>query len=523
MSKKRLYECDGAENLSDSDHEDIEIVDSVVGLELKSVNTELKRLNKEQEAVLKKALDGHNVFYTGAAGTGKSLLTSRIVSGLMKQSSEYGERKKKVWVVAPTGLAATNVGGLTIHMQFGVVSFEHQLEEILKHMPRERKYEIALFDTLLIDEISMVSSEIMEKLDKILKSIRSSDLYMADSGVPEEVYKKNYTKCFGGVQVIVTGDFFQLPPVVKGKKDTDDIFAFQTALWNRLFKKNLFALSIIYRQKDTVFVKVLNSLRIGVVTQEVVDFIDKLSLKTSDQIGEDCVILFSKVYMVKRYNEMKLSALLKTLSFSGSRPIGDFLHVYSAVDSDCKKHGIDPNFIDYGIPDSISLCFGAKVLCVANIDQDEGIVNGIRGQIIGFEDSVYDKDAQDDVQFKQALPKVRFSLPDGSTKDRIIDIYSFKVETLSVSGEKVVVERKQIPLITAWAFTIHKSQGMSIKDLVVDLSEVFSAGQMYVALSRAVSVQGLRVLNFHPKALICSKAVKEFYVQLEKNMKRISR
>lgn len=511
MSRKRSHEY-SISTSDDEDEEPVMMVDSVVGLQLKSVNSELKVLNEQQEAVLQRALKGVNVFYTGAAGTGKSLLTSRIVAGLRKQKKLYGKGTKEVWIAATTGLAATNIGGLTIHRHCGISSFERDLDKIIKNIPKSYKEKYTKVDAIVIDEVSMLSESIMVKLDLICRRFRSSVARMV--GWPADVVKKNFMKPFGGIQIICTGDFFQLPPVLKGQPLK---YVFETEIWEKTFRTNVFALNMIYRQRDAAFVNVLNKLRVGTMDLEMINFIEDISQRQCD-MDDDWIFLFAKNDDVDRHNSVKQGELVERIMQTENKFKGDVVHTYYAEDNVPAGLKMLETSVS-GIP-KLDLCIGSRVLCVANVDQESGIVNGVRGQVIKFVESEYDIVMEKDIIFPAPLPLVRFTLPDGSTTDYLVRQYSFKTEVFEY--EKVhTLERKQVPLVLAWAITIHKSQGMSIKKLVVDLKNIFTPGQMYVALSRAISAETLRVRNFSPRCAVSSPVVKAFYEKLDSQMKKL--
>jgi ATP-dependent DNA helicase PIF1 len=369
-------------------------------------------------------------------------------------------------------------------------------------------------DVVITDEVSMFSKSIFEKCDRLFKNIRSNPKYMEK---PADQISRNRYLPFGGVQIVFTGDFFQLPPVVKNAPE-DSEYAFLSEVWAATFKYNLFALTTIYRQKNMHFVCMLNKLRLGDMTQEVIDFFDSYSEKECE-IDDDWMVLFAKKIYVKEYNVAKQQTLIRKLMKKKKLGWFDVLHVYEANDilpPGCKMHLTESMT---GALDVVELCLGSRVLCTANVNQENGIVNGLRGQVVGFASSEYDSVMDKDIIYDMPYPIVRFSMPDGSTQDALITPYAHKVE-VPVMDELKPAERRQLPLSLAWAITIHKSQGMSIKKLVVDLKSVFSCGQAYVALSRAISLDYLRIRNFNANDVRASKVVKGFYEQLQNNMKR---
>lgn len=324
---------------------------------------------------------------------------------------------------------------------------------------------------LIIDEISMVDGKYFEKIEAVAREIRRND------------------KPFGGIQLILCGDFLQLPPVIKnnfdGNQVVDKRFCFQTSSWETCIQAS-YELQIVHRQKDSEFVKILNHIRIGHVTDEITDRL----LETGKQIIEKNGILATQLCShtndANSINESKLGNL-KTES-----------KTYEAQDSD----GSMQKLLDMQVPapGKLILKIGAQVMLLKNINISDGLVNGARGILVKYS--------------KEGLPIIKFK----NNKE-----YEAKHEKWMIKTPGgTIVSRKQIPLRLAWAFSIHKSQGLTLDCVEMSLSKVFEAGQAYVALSRAMSLDSLRVLDFDARQVWANPTVLQFYKKFRRDVQNIS-
>ncbi|XP_056148979.1 ATP-dependent DNA helicase PIF1 [Lampris incognitus] len=411
------------------------------------------KLNKEQAAVLSAVLSGKNVFFTGSAGTGKSFLLKRIVGSLPPKST---------YATASTGVAACHIGGTTLHSFAGIGSGSAPLEQCIElaQRPGVRQHWISCHH-LIIDEISMVEAQFFDKLESIARSVRRS------------------TEPFGGIQLIVCGDFLQLPPVSKGKEKAR--FCFQARSWRKVIQVNM-ELMDIRRQTDQSFISLLQAVRVGRVTEEVTAKLTESAYHRVERDGILATRLCTHKDDVELTNENKLKQL------PGS------MHVFEAVDSDPAL----VKTIDAQSPVSrvLHLKVGTQVMLTKNLDVQRGLVNGARGVVVDFELG------------KQVLPRVRFLC--GVTEVLKPERWMFKAE----GG--LYLSRQQLPLKLAWAISIHKSQGMTLDCVEISLARVFECGQAYVALSRARSLEGLRVMDFDPRVVRADPDVLLFYRKLRK-------
>ncbi|KAM4605002.1 ATP-dependent DNA helicase PIF1 [Polymixia lowei] len=412
-----------------------------------------RKLNKEQAAVLSAVLSGKNVFFTGSAGTGKSFLLKRIVGSLPP---------KNTYATASTGVAACHIGGTTLHNFAGIGSGSAPLEQCIELAQRPGVLQHwTTCRHLIIDEISMVEAQFFDKLESIARSVRRS------------------TEPFGGIQLIVCGDFLQLPPVSKGKEKAS--FCFQARSWRKVIQVNM-ELMEVRRQTDQSFISLLQAVRVGRVTEDVTAKLMESAYHKIEREGILATRLCTHKDDVELTNENKLQQL------PGS------VHVFEAVDS-------DPTLvktIDAQSPVSrlLQLKVGAQVMLTKNLDVQRGLVNGARGVVVGFEPG------------RQGLPRVRFLC--GLTELLKPERWMFK------AGGGLYLSRQQLPLKLAWAISIHKSQGMTLDCVEISLTRVFERGQAYVALSRARSLEGLRVMDFDPRVVQADPDVLVFYNRLKK-------
>ncbi|XP_046883344.1 ATP-dependent DNA helicase PIF1 isoform X2 [Hypomesus transpacificus] len=412
-----------------------------------------RQLTRGQAAVLSAVLSGKNVFFTGSAGTGKSFLLKRIVGSLPPKST---------YATASTGVAACHIGGTTLHSFAGMGSGAAPLEQCLELAQRPGVLQHwTSCQHLVIDEVSMVDGQFFDKLEAVARSVRRS------------------SQPFGGIQLIMCGDFLQLPPVSRGKGKAS--FCFQARSWRKVVQVNM-ELMEVRRQTDQSFISLLQAIRVGRVTEEVTA---KLMQSAYHKIERDGILatrLCTHKDDVELTNENKLQQL------PGAE------HVFEALDSDPAL----VKTIDAQSPVSrlLQLKVGAQVMLTKNLDVQRGLVNGARGVVVDF------------LPGKQGLPRVRFLC--GATEVLKQERWMFK------AGGGLYLSRQQLPLKLAWAISIHKSQGMTLDCVEISLARVFESGQAYVALSRARSLEGLRVMDFDPRVVRADPEVLLFYRKLRK-------
>lgn len=450
------------------------------------VTIHFESLTEEQrQAAMLPLEQGTNVFVTGAAGTGKSYVLKYLMQEMHNRGIKYG-------VAAPTGVAAINVGGSTLHSFFGIGLGTGSIPNLLKKVKKntEAMKRIDGTDVLCIDECSMLSSDLMETLDAVVRELRHEGKFK--------------DKPFGGMQILCFGDFFQLPPVYKQNHSDHEWrpFCFDSQVWSELeLDQNTYELKEIQRQdadgRGSRFVKFLNMVRVGSVTDEIMQsFNDKCLISPSHPLPTDGIVptrLYSHNRNVDEENESRLAALEGQEVICNARdewrekiPTGTPAPIKKSMKDSIEKE----------MPNEVKLKIGAQVMLTRNKDLDRGLVNGSRGVVEQF---VYDPD--DD-----KLPVVRFDC--GET----IVVKRTEAVRYNPSGEQGCLVRTQLPLKLAWAVTVHKCQGTTLTRATLDISSAFEFGQCYVALSRVRSVEGLwlerpaRLQNIH-----VSPQVLEYY------------
>lgn len=424
----------------------------------------------KQETALKLLKAGENVFLTGSAGAGKTYTLNQYIHYLKV-------RKVPVAITASTGIAATHMNGMTIHTWAGIGIKDSLSDDDLKRM-KERKYlkeHLENAQVLIIDEISMLHAKQLNLVNQVLKYFKESD------------------EAFGGIQVIVAGDFFQLPPVGRNGEANRDKFCFMSDAWVEA-KFRVCYLTEQHRQDDEILNQILNAIRAQNIQA---DHIQALQQSRDQDIGDTFTRLYTHNMDVDNINYQHLNE------------IDTESHQFNAV-LDGNEKLIETLKSSVRAPEELSLKKNAKVMFVKN-NFDMGYINGSLGEVIGFE--------EDDQQ--GLLPKVK--LTDGTT-------LLVEPETWSIENEagKAIASFQQIPLRLAWAITIHKSQGMTLEAAEINLTHTFEKGQGYVALSRLKSLRGLRLLGFNQQALeLDSLAIKadrrfqELSTEAEENFENV--
>ncbi len=379
---------------------------------------------------------GANIFLTGNAGSGKTYLLNRYISWLKQTGIDYA-------VTASTGIAATHIGGMTVHSFSGIGIRKFLSAPELDELS-QRKYLWDRFKNLkvlIIDEISMLSKETLDMTELVCRTFK-------DSGAP-----------FGGLQVILTGDFFQLPPISRESDPSKSIFAYNSSAWQKLDPVICY-LSEQHRQNDPDFTEILNAIR-----DESVD--EKIKDKLKTRMGNKGVGKIARLYAhnesVDSVNEEELSKL-------------DGDHFEYQMETFGKGSLLETLKKGVLAPEILKLKKGALVMCVKN-NYEKGYVNGTLGTVM-------------ECEAQSAIIKTH----QGKT---------IKIEKMPWTVEEngtIKAQIEQLPLRLAWAITIHKSQGMSLDAAEVDLSRSFTHGMGYVALSRVRSLSGLYVLGLNDMA-----------------------
>lgn len=395
-----------------------------------------------------------NIFLTGKAGTGKTT----FLEGLAKATH------KNFLIVAPTGVAALNANGVTIHSQFlfpfgtfllngarfstnphGNFFDRHQLVR-RNPLNSERKQVLRNIDLLVIDEVSMLRADLLDAIDYRLKSV-----------------KNNFNRPFGGVQLLMIGDLFQLPPIVKEyeweylKNTYSSMHFFEARAWKKSSYVHI-ELDKIFRQRDEDFINILNNIRNNSLTDEDLTILNSRFQAIAED--EDVITITTHNNIAQGLNRKKLDQLSGRSFFYEAEINGDF-----------------PENL-YPLNEQLELRVGAKVMFVKNDFEGDAYYNGKLAEVIELtQDKIFLKMEGEDY----------FELRKHNWENKKYTINSTSKEI----EENIVGTFTQFPIKLAWAITVHKSQGLTFDKAIIDVGQAFAPGQVYVALSRLRSLEGL--------------------------------
>jgi len=445
-------------------------------------------LTKEQKDAFKYIENGDNIFITSkGAGCGKTYLLNQII--------QVYKKKKNIAITASTGIAAVLLNGMTLHSWAGIGLGKKDTKTLIKDILKKKNYKSRWIktDILIIDEISLISPELFEKIDYIGRFIRDN------------------SRPFGGIQLIVSGDWLQLPTV------DSDKYAFQSKLWKTTINSVVY-LKTIQRQKNPLFQEVLNSIRIGRITNKVKKALrSRLNIELKNEYGIIPTQLYSMNIDVEKINNQELEKLAKTTNsfkriynakwipkiinkqskitsyFNTSNIEKKDKHEFNDIEVETKE--VSQEYLEIcNCQEKLELLIGLQVILISNLDQKRKLVNGSRGIIIGFNE--------------EDFPIVKFI--NGIQETIEYHLWSIEVDNVLIG------EIKQIPLKLGYASTIHKSQGSTLDYVIINLDKLFEVSQGYVGLSRVTHLEGLSIkgLDFN-KFKVNIEALK-FYEQLDK-------
>ena len=391
-----------------------------------------------------------NLFITGHAGTGKSFILENLKKII-----------PKLVITSTTGLAAVNVKGQTIHSWAGVgicnKPISNVVDDILSNYTL--KTQIQTCKILAIDEISMLDINTFEYINEVLKQVRDNE------------------KPFGGIELVVIGDYLQLPPI-DNNFTNEKKYCFESELWKN-FNFQTILLTKNYRQNEENLINVLSHIRTNNLTKEDINLLKTREFEDNEEFA-DTLHLFATNEEANRYNLKRFDLI--------NMPQYDF----EAIDITYQ----DTNVLNYSRADKlISLKLGARVMLLINLNFEKGLINGSCGTIL-------------EIGYDYILIKF----------DNGVDEKIQRHEFEFYKNDKLIASRKQFPLCLAYGITIHKSQGMTLDKLFVDCTRIFEKGQIYVALSRIKTLNGLFLKNFNPNKVKVDNRVIEFYKQIIGNM-----
>lgn len=507
-------------------------------------------LSDEQRRALRLVMHGHNVCITGSGGAGKSFLIQRLTQALTSES-------RIVMITASTGVAASQIDGRTLHSFLGMGIMEKSLEDtvsdarlVVKKKPWLRSF-YGKYSALIIDEISMIDPDMFAKADRILR-----------------VYRRMESRPFGGLQIILVGDFYQIPPVRKNAPsstasasatttdpsallaaylsgtppakaddadDADDAsprYIFETDLFQNVlggptkWRQHVVELQTVFRQTDASFVALLNRAREGSLTDEDIRLLRTrvgVRLVEAESRGIKPTILVSLRRQADTINRSELLRLQQKLQSAAGATAEDATVEYVAQFSVFQDPGFPGRQAREALeralervrknrvaPERTTLCVGAQVMITTNIDVTRRLVNGTRGVVVDFW-TAPGAEVPCVVEAPGVVPGQKYPVVRTATED--VTILPVKRETkVPYAGS---VFDMSVPLMLAWALTTHKSQGQTLDFVQLTLdSSVFESGMAYVALSRARALEGITLKTFDPSVVTCDERVTKFYREL---------
>jgi len=448
----------------------------------------MSSLSKEQEAAFEKFKKGENLFITGPGGTGKTKLISHFV--------EYAQStKKNIPVCAMTGCAALllNCNARTLHSWSGIKLAKGDQESVVASVLRN-KHAVKSWKQasgIIVDEVSMLSKKLFDIIEEIARRVKKT-------GAP-----------FGNMQVVFTGDFYQLPPVgTNGEPETEQ-FCFESSKWRDVFQKeNHIELTTMFRQHDPEYISILQQIRRGELDEDKKQVLQSyVKREYVEEEHNGCIptklfplraqadyvnnTMFAKI----KESEVVFDMVKRNQCVSyleNDKPIPkDILLACSRLTDKEIDYEMSQLVAQSPAPQVLRIKKGAAVMCITNLDMERGICNGSQGIVIDINSA--------------GLPVVKFS--NGITK--VIGLQWWQSEDIPT------IAIGQIPLALAWAMTIHKIQGATVDMAEMDLGNgIFECGQTYVALSRIKSLHGLYLSAFHAQRIKANSKVTEFYEQM---------
>lgn len=363
-------------------------------------------------------------------------------------------------ITSTTGIAAVNVKGQTLHSWAGIGICNQPVEKRINKILGDYTVSKRIRDCkiLAVDEVSMLDIKTFEYTDKVLRKIRNTD------------------KPFGGILTIFIGDFYQLPPVNERNSELKKGYCFESDLW-REFEFNTIILTKSYRQNEENLIKALSDIRINAMTAEDEKLLRTREYENNDDLS-DILHIFATNEEAKRYNDFNFKKIDAPAKIFNSKDIFKDKFQFD-IDKYCRAEK------------EIELKVGTRVMLLINLDFEKCLINGSCGNVMEMDNDY-----------------ILVKFDNGITSE--VKRHDFEF----YKNNKLIAKRVQFPLRLAYGITIHKSQGMSLDKLVVDGSKIFEKGQVYVALSRIRTLDGLYLINFDPDKIIVDEKVADFYQNL---------
>jgi len=430
-------------------------------------NTIFYMLTEKQQNAFNTMKSGKNVFLTGPGGSGKSFLIKYFIDWYRLEK----EDDSKIFITSTTGLSSILIDGITINRYSGIGIGDKDIETLYKKIIKMKNLKKRWCNTsvLIIDEISMMDADIFDKLEILAKRIRKNE------------------EPFGGIQIILSGDFLQLPPVKSSN------FCFESFTWDIVIDK-VFYFDKIIRQNDINLQNVLNNIRVGVINEDVKNMLNGRLNK--DLINKDGIIptlLFSKKNMVLQYNGNELKKLIDN---GNENYTYNSYYEFSKNIEESKEFFIEMINSQYQVEDKLTFALSSQVMLTVNLPELD-LANGSRGIIIDFT-----KDNE------KRYPIVLF------LNGKVLEVKPHEF-IIDESGD--VIKKFQIPLILSWAITIHKAQGMTLEFVKTDIgNSIFEYGQVYVVLSRVKNIEGLSLINIDYSKIKAHPKILKYYEKLIK-------
>jgi len=414
-------------------------------------------MNPEQKLVLEFVKKGVNILITGSAGVGKSFVLKEIVN--ICRSNHI-----TIAITSSTGTSALTINGKTIHSFLGIGLAKKDPFHVFTANKKKRPLLLKQLESLkilIIDEVSMISAKLLDFISSYLGHVRKNALP------------------FGGIQIILCGDMYQLPPVQGRDDDESAEFCFFSKVWKQANFKCIELISQMRQQNDQKFAKLLNEAREGFLSDENFEILNQCKNPNFGEIQP--TLLFALNKNVDEINNKEYSKLIN----NGNQR--QFFQTEFSSHPDTKAWAESVK-----IPEMVDLCIGAQVMLTVNMNLDEGLANGSRGVITGFEGD---------------NPIVLFKNGD----QIIIEPWVF----IDENEKDNLVWAKAMPLRLAYALTIHKSQSMTLDAAIIDLGPtIFEYGQAYVALSRVRDLESVQILKVSKRSFKTNPKVIQFYNEI---------